>query len=64
VLLDDLQGRRLAMRWGLPVLGVGGLLLLAKEKGAVENVEPWITKLRGQGYRLSKALVLELMRRR
>jgi predicted nucleic acid-binding protein len=63
VLMDDLPGRRLAKRCGIPFLGTGGLLLLAKGQDVIEEIGPWIADLRQQGYYLSKVLVSELLRR-
>lgn len=63
VLMDDLLGRRMAKHLALPVLGTGGLLLLAKARGAIERIGPWLVALRQHGYFMSRALVQELLRR-
>jgi predicted nucleic acid-binding protein len=62
LLIDELRGRRLAAELGIPVLGVCGLLLLAKRKAQVVAVAPLIERLRCQGYYLSDALRLEMLR--
>lgn len=46
VLLDEWEGRRAAKRLGLRVIGVVGLLLEAKECGAVLAVRPHLDALR------------------
>ena len=51
--MDDRAGRQVASRLNVSVLGVVGLLLLAKEKGIFEKVGPLLEKLRIEGYWLS-----------
>ena len=63
LLIDDLPARRFAKRHGIAILGTGGLLILAKNKGVTERIEPWLRNLRTQGYRISKALIQELLNR-
>ena len=53
MLLDDRAGRQVAKRLNIPTTGLIGLLLLAKEKGLVENVGSLIEELRHSGYWLS-----------
>ena len=62
-LMDDRPGRRLAKQEGVPILGTGGLLLLAKRRGAIERIEPLLSGLLDQGYRLSRAVVEDLLQR-
>lgn len=57
LLIDDRAGRQAAKRLGVPVTGLVGLLLLAKEKGLVNRVEPLIRKLRESGYWISDEVV-------
>ena len=63
VLIDDRSARLCAQRLGLPILGTGGLLLIAKEQGLIESVGPLLAKIGKQGYRFSQRLVDELLRR-
>ncbi len=62
-LMDDRLGRQVAKRIRIRVLGTGGLLLLAKQRGAVATIEPLLSDLLNQGYRISRAVVEELLRR-
>ena len=46
VLIDERLGRRVALRAGLPVIGMLGCLLLAKREGHIAAVAPVIDELR------------------
>ncbi len=49
LLIDELRGRRLAGALGIPMIGVCGLLLLAKQRKEVAAVAPLLERLRSQG---------------
>ena len=55
--MDDYAGRQAARSLQINVTGLVGLLLLAKEKGLVENVGSFIEELRKAGYWLSDEIV-------
>jgi len=57
LLLDDRAGRKVAQFLGIPVTGLIGLLLLAKEKGLVENISALLKELKYQGYWLSDQVI-------
>jgi predicted nucleic acid-binding protein len=57
LLMDDHAGRQAARKLGVPVTGLLGLLLLAKEKGLVNRVGSMIEELREAGYWLSDEVV-------
>lgn len=50
LLVDELRGRRAARRLGVPVVGVCGLLLLAKRQEYIDTVAVPMDVLRAQGY--------------
>lgn len=56
VLMDDQRGRQAAQHSLVPLLGTAGLLMLAKEAGAVAAVKPLLLALRHAGYFLSDRL--------
>jgi predicted nucleic acid-binding protein len=64
VLLDEREGRRIAQRMGLSMIGVIGILLEAKAQGQIAQVQPQLEALRHEaGFYLSvsvyqRALVL------
>ena len=63
VLLDEKDGRRVARRLGLPVLGTVGLLIWAKRTGRVASLREQLDILQTQGkFRLSQAVYDEALR--
>jgi uncharacterized protein len=57
VVLDDRPARRLALRLGLPVVGVVGVILRAKRHGLVESVRADLEALRNHGFFLGDRLL-------
>lgn len=53
LLMDDRAGRVVAAKLGIPTTGLIGILLLAKEKGILDNISYLIYELRNQGYWIS-----------
>jgi predicted nucleic acid-binding protein len=51
--IDDMDARRCAQTLGIPMLGTGGLLVLAKRRGLLASVSEGIAKLRQSGLWLS-----------
>lgn len=62
LLIDERRGREIARRRGIPVVGLAGVLLAAKRSGLLESLGPVLADLSRQGYRLSDALVAEVLR--
>ena len=57
VLMDDRAGREAAVRMNIPVSGVVGVLLFAKERGLFEKITPFLEELRSKGYWLSDEVI-------
>ncbi len=57
IVMDDLDGRRLARRLGLEPIGTLGLLLAAKLQGQLESLQGEIERLEREGFRASPSLV-------
>jgi predicted nucleic acid-binding protein len=55
--IDDMDARRCAQTLGIPILGTGGLLVLAKRRGLLASVGEAIEKLRHSGLWLSDEIV-------
>jgi predicted nucleic acid-binding protein len=63
LLIDDQAGRTVARLLGVPVVGVVGMLLEAKSRGAITEVGPLLRMIRDQGYWLSDALIATALKR-
>ncbi|RKZ45520.1 MAG: DUF3368 domain-containing protein [Candidatus Parabeggiatoa sp. nov. 3] len=60
LLIDERSGRVVAKKRGIAIVGVCGILLLAKEQGFIFLVVPLLNQLLNIGYRLSSQLILEV----
>jgi uncharacterized protein len=54
VLIDEREGRRIALNEGLKVTGVIGALLEAKRQNFIDEVKYALDKLIAKGFRISK----------
>ena len=54
ILIDEKKARKVARRAGFKVVGVLGLLLVAKNRALIPTVKPFIDELCRQGFRLSE----------
>ena len=57
VLIDERRGRNAALRYGLPLFGVLGVLLQSKRIGSLEAVAPLLQRIQNNGYRISPLLI-------
>ena len=62
LLLDDRRARSLARSLGLPIVGVGGVLVAAKKRGLLESVSGPLDHLIQEGFRIAPDLLEELLR--
>ena len=63
LLIDEITGRTVAIRLGLEVIGVVGLLLQAKRRQKIALVKPPLEGLRQSGFWISDRLFAEILRR-
>lgn len=57
LLIDERRGRLVAQRLGVPVMGLVGVLLLARKQGLIESIRPSLDDLRRvAGFWISDAL--------
>lgn len=62
LLMDERRGRAVARQHGLSVMGVGGVLLMAKNQGLLAKVRPVLDLLvAAMDFRLAKDLYLRLL---
>jgi predicted nucleic acid-binding protein len=63
LLIDERLGRREAIRLGLPITGVLGILLVAKQRKLIPAVQPVMDALITQaGFRVSSQLYTEILK--
>ena len=63
LLIDDSDGRKLARRCGLPVMGLLGCLLLARKRGLISQVRDLLDRLQNEsGFYLHAELRQEVLR--
>jgi uncharacterized protein len=62
IILDDNKGRRVAKLYGLKITGLLGVLLIAKEEGVINKVEPILDKLLEVGYYISPKVVQTVLK--
>ncbi len=62
VILDDLKGRKVAQRLGVPCTGLVGVAIKGKRMGVIESVGSLLTRLKQAGFRLSNAMEREALR--
>ena len=63
LLIDELRGRMVARRFGIPTLGLLGILKLAKQQGVLPIIGPLLEKLEQQaGFWVGAALRCRVLR--
>jgi predicted nucleic acid-binding protein len=62
VVLDDKDARKVARGFGLKVTGTLGILLLAKKRGLITSVRPYIESLRKNGFRISEGILERILK--
>ncbi len=62
LIIDDLKGRRVAERLRLDYSGTFGLILKAKQSGALKSIRPLIEKIERTDFRFSTKLIETILR--
>lgn len=57
VLMDEKRGRQVAIQHDIPVIGVIGVLLQAKQKDLIPEVKMYLKAMKDADYRMSDALL-------
>jgi uncharacterized protein len=60
--LDERKARRIAVDWGLTVVGTLAVLVRAKRQGSISVVGPVITAMEAQGRYFGDALVQQVLK--
>ena len=53
LLIDEKAGRKVAISRGLPIIGLVGVIILAKDQGLIDNVKDILDDLMSKGTRIS-----------
>lgn len=53
LLIDEKAGRKVAISRGLPIIGLVGVIILAKDQGLIDNVRHMLDNLMSKGTRIS-----------
>jgi predicted nucleic acid-binding protein len=61
VILDDLQARKCAKVFDIPLKGTLGVVVWAKKEGIIENLKPYFDNLISAGIRISPEVLLDLL---
>jgi len=61
--VDEEKARKSAILAGYDVMGLLGLLILAKKLGLIDQVRPLIGELRSNKFRISDRVVSETLKR-
>ncbi len=63
VIIDENPGRKKAISLGLNIIGVLGILLVAKHRNLIQNVKPLMNNLiTNAGFRINQKLYFELLK--
>jgi predicted nucleic acid-binding protein len=63
VLVDEERARKSAVLAGFEIVGLMGLLVLAKDQGLIKEVRPFIRELRRKKFWVSDRIVFETLRK-
>lgn len=62
LLIDEAPGREIARQFGIPIKGILGVLLQAKEKNLINEVKPLIEKLQTEiNFRINNNLLRKIL---
>lgn len=63
LIIDDGRARAAATSAGFKIIGLAGILLLAKDLGFISSVKPLLDELRSKDFRLSERIYREIIKK-
>ena len=63
LIIDEVKGRKVAQKLQLDYTGTLGVLLEAKKQGHLNSLQKTLTKLKSKGFRVSKAIEKEVLKK-
>jgi predicted nucleic acid-binding protein len=62
LLIDEAPGREIARQYGIPIKGILGVLLQAKDRGLINTVKPLINRLQTEiNFRINENLLRKIL---
>ena len=62
VIIDEQKARQEAKKIGLPLKGIVGVLLEAKENGLIDEIKPLLIALQKNGIYLGESIITDALR--
>lgn len=62
-IIDDERARNAAISAGFPIIGLAGILLLAKQRKLIPSVKPLLDELQDKNFRLSRLIYNEVLKK-
>lgn len=63
LVIDELAGRKIAEKYGLRIIGLLGILVIAKQRGLIPAVRPYMDQLKNKiGFRIKPKLYNQILR--
>lgn len=63
LIIDESKGRKIALDHGLEIVGTLGLLVIAKKRGLLGDLENVVNDLTNKGFRISEKLIKLLLQK-
>ncbi len=56
IILDDYKARKVAENLGLEITGTIGVIIIAKKRGVINSIKPYLEKIRATNFRISEEI--------
>jgi len=62
IILDDYKARKIAENLGLEITGTIGVIIIAKKRGIINSIKPYLEKIRATNFRLSEEIEMRALK--